>query len=127
MTAPVVVSRGSSQQGSNVTSHSVTIPSHSAGDLLIVVFATDGDPTLSTSSPGWSRLAHVVGGSDGRLGIFAKVATGSDALTVTTSDNEQSSHLSWVITGHGVTDVIADISVNTASGDTSSNITMPSI
>lgn len=121
MAAPTVSARSSSQTTSNSTSHVVTLPSHSAGELLVVAIATDGQPTI-TAPGGWTLVRQQQSGtSDGRAAIIAKVAaSGSETLTYTTSASEQTAELSWAISGHGVASAADLVALSTAtSGDVS--------
>lgn len=118
MAFPVVQARASGASGtSNVTSHSITLPSGVvAGDLLIVVFSSDGSPTVSTTSNGWVVLSQLVqSGLQTTGAVLSKRATGSDALTVTTSFLEQSSHISLRISDGAVRTVAS------ANGDSTNS------
>lgn len=85
----------------NVTSHPVTMPSGIvAGELLLVLFSTDGTPTCTDGSGLWTKLGQVNDAAvNCTAAIFHKIAAGSDTLTVTTSVGEQSSHISHRISG----------------------------
>lgn len=100
MAFPVVESRSSGATSTtNTTTHSITLPSGiQAGELLLVVFSVDGNPTC-TPSAGWSRLTPAANGSTVQGCILWKVAEGGDTLTITTSASEQSSHVSFRISG----------------------------
>lgn len=105
MAFPVVAARNSGRTtATNTTSHAITLPSGiSAGDLLVVVFACDGNPTISVdtgvSGSNWNALTQGANGSIVSSNVFWKIAEGGDALTLTTSASEQSSHVSLRITG----------------------------
>lgn len=75
--------------GTNATSHGpITLPSGIvAGELLVCLFAVDGSPTC-TASAGWDKLGQASYSTTVTGAVFWKVATGSDALTVTTSASE---------------------------------------
>lgn len=103
---PVVVGTGAaSSSTSNSTSHTITssIPSGETGNLLVVVFSVDGNPTVSTSSTGWTKLGQANNGSNVTGAVFWKMADGttsaSDPLVLTTSASEQSSHIVYRIRG----------------------------
>lgn len=88
----------------NTTSHAITLPSGIvAGNLLLVVFSVDGNPTCSAntaaSGTNWTKLGQSSNGSIVTGAIFWKIADGGDALTIDTSATEQSSHTSYRITG----------------------------
>lgn len=105
MAFPVVAARATGRTTTtNTSSHAITLPSGiTAGDLLVVVFACDGDPTISVdtgaSGGGWNALTQGANGSTVSSNVFWKIAAGGDALTLTTSAAEQSSHASFRITG----------------------------
>jgi hypothetical protein len=105
VTFPVVAARTPTNDVGNSFAHSIGLGSPSAGDLLIV-FATSSnangpyfiDPG---SGPNW----EVIGGGVGtniRLLTLAKLATGSDALTLHTVNSVRMSSTCYRITGHGL-------------------------
>lgn len=102
--APVVTGRASGVNGTDSTSHSVTLPTGVAtGELLVVVFSSDGAPTCSTASTGWMKVGQASDGTSAVTGaVFQKFATGSNSLSITTSASEQSSHVSFRISSGGV-------------------------
>jgi hypothetical protein len=100
--APVVQGRASAATTStDTTSHAITLPTSIAvGELLLVVFSVDGAPLVSVSSgTGWNFLGQRSNGATVTGAVFWKIATGSDALTLATSVAEQSSHVSFRISG----------------------------
>lgn len=105
MAFPVVAARASGRTtASDTTTHAITLPTGiSAGDLLVVVFACDGNPTISVntgvSGANWNALTQGAYSNNVRSNVFWKIAEGSDALTLTTPAGEQSSHVSLRITG----------------------------
>lgn len=102
-TYPTVESRNSGEETSATTSHTINMPSGiTAGDLLICVFTCDGGVT--TTPPGdWREAWDVSYSTDVTQAIFTKIAEGSDTLTVTTSASEESTHVTFRISGHGGT------------------------
>lgn len=105
MAFPVVEARATGRTtAANVTSHPITLPSGiTAGDLLLVVFSCDGNPTITVdtgaSGTGWNALTQGANTTVVSSNVFWKIAEGSDALTLTTSAGEQSSHASLRISG----------------------------
>lgn len=100
--APVVQGRATAQTTTtDTTSHTITLPSSvQVGELLLVVFSVDGAPIVSVGSgTGWNFLGQRSNGTTVTGAVFWKIATGSDALTVSTSVAEQSSHVSFRISG----------------------------
>jgi hypothetical protein len=64
----------------NAVNHLVAMPATvNAGDLLLVLFATDGAPTITTPS-GWDQLLHTNNGSV-RATAYTKVAIGTEGGT----------------------------------------------
>ncbi|HNR55182.1 MAG TPA: hypothetical protein PKJ19_08455, partial [Flavobacteriales bacterium] len=101
---PVVVATDNGvQSASNVTSHSISVPAGAVGDLLVTIFSVDGNPTVTTASSGWTKLDQSSYGTTVTGAIFWKMATGTtpaaDALSLTTSASERSSHVTYRIRG----------------------------
>lgn len=101
---PVVIAMGTgSESAADVSSHPISIPVGASGDLLVTVFSVDGNPTVSTSSSGWTLLGQASNGASVTGAIFWKLASGTtsaaDALSVTTSNNQRSSHVTYRIRG----------------------------
>lgn len=123
--ADVSVTGSDRTSASNTTSHAVTIPSGDVGDLLVVALAVDGAPTISintgASGAGWSRAGQASNSTTVTGDVFWKVAEGSDALTLTTSASEQSSHVVYRIKEFG-----AGVETSNANGS-STNSNPPSL
>lgn len=113
---------------SNITSHTVTLPEHVAGDLLVVAAGADGAPTFGTPS-GWTLLSYVQGGEgDNPLAVFGRIATSSsESLTFSTSAGEAVRWLTWSITGHGVLPDLSNILSASARGDEREFVTAPTV
>lgn len=92
------------------TSFSVTISGAEVGDRILVGFVNDNATnTASTSSTGWSSLGTEDQGTttNHRLTVFSKAAaTGSDTLTVATSETQEGSWDIVVLEGNGGTPTI---------------------
>ncbi|MGI9293521.1 MAG: hypothetical protein ACR2PS_06015, partial [Pseudomonadales bacterium] len=104
MASPTVATRNFSGNTTNTTSHSVSLPSGlTSGDLLIVCFTCDSTGETITDPTGWTLIT---GTNLSAQGITSKawyrVSDGGEGatLTVTTAGSEQSSHVSYRITGH---------------------------
>ena len=105
MTAPTITSYGAGGNSTNVTSHSITLPtSITVGKRIVVVFSVDGAPTVSidtgVSGSNWSIVGQasqssVVGA------IISKIAEGSDVLTLTTTAGEQATWISMQVDSDG--------------------------
>jgi len=109
----------------NTTSHAITLPSSIvAGELLLVHFAVDGNPTVSintgVSGNNWTILGQASNSNVVTGAIIYKVAEGSDVLTLTTSASEQSSHTCYAITG------ASGVVTGTSSNGSSTNSDPPS-
>jgi hypothetical protein len=120
MAPPVVAARATGRTTTtNTLTHDITMPSGiTAGDLLIVVFATDGNPTCT--AVGWTLLGQAGDGSGVCVGaVFWKVAAGGDTCTIATTTMEQSSHVTLRITG-------GDTPTGTSTGGSSTNSNPPS-
>lgn len=128
-TAPAIAERSSGGTSTTDTdTHPVTLPSTTnPGDLIVVVFSADQNPTVdvntSVSGNNWRKLGQASQGSDVTGAIFWKIAEGSDALTVTTSNNQQSTHICFRITGVMIN--ATDFSGTSATGS-STNANPPS-
>jgi hypothetical protein len=100
--APVVEGRNDgASEAVAVTTHPITLPSSvQVGELLLVVFSSDGAPTMFVDSgSGWNFLGQRSNGSTVTGGVFWKIADGSDSLTVGTNAAQETSHISFRISG----------------------------
>jgi hypothetical protein len=128
MAFPAVGTVSGANQSTATTQHSITLPgSISAGDLLLVVFAgrwRSTDSAYVASGTAWRTLGVSPYGGAIQLGIaaFAKIADGSDALTIGTTSAVLSCHRCYRITGHGSTVTISSVATG-ASG----NINPPTV
>lgn len=87
------------------TEHTVNLPANiSAGNLLLVFFASDEVPTI-TFPEGWTQLFQEVNATCIKFGAWYRIADGEEGatITVTTSASEQSAHTSYRITGYSGT------------------------
>lgn len=97
---PVVVGAISGSQNSDASSHAISIPAGEEDDLLVVVFSVDGNPTVTVGSgTGWTQLGQQSNSTTVTGAIYYKMADGTDALTLSTSANEQSTHITYRIRG----------------------------
>jgi hypothetical protein len=99
---PAVQATNTSGHSSNVTSHTVNLPTGiNAGDLLIVFFSCDGNETVTWPTvDGWASIFNQTNANT--LDIGYKIADGTEGSTITvgTGTTEQSAHISYRITGH---------------------------
>jgi len=99
MTFPTIETTSQNSTAAS-TSHAITLPSGiSTGDLLLLFFATDGDNTI-TNWDSFTQLGQADDGKDIFFSIGYRIATGSDACTLTTSVSEPGSHVVYRISGH---------------------------
>lgn len=97
MVAPVIASKSSRTEISNVTSLTLTAPSGIAdGDVLLIVIALDGDPTAFVNQSGggaWVQISPVNGDkapvSRATLYVIYKIASGEAGNYTTTWTNAQ--------------------------------------
>lgn len=129
MAFPTVQTRAANRTTTtNTTSHAITLPTGiTAGDVLVVVFSTDGSPTVSVntgvSGTNWNTIGQASNGTIVTGAVFWKIAEGSDALTLTTSASEQSSHVSLRISG---ANVVSGTSANGSSTNSNPPLHTPS-
>lgn len=102
------------------TSHAVSLPaSIVAGEKLIAIFACDAGETVDTPS-GWTKAVDTASAQT-RLAIYTRTASGSDSLTVTTSDVTESAHVSLrVVTNN-------DIEMSAVTGGSDVNPNPPTL
>ncbi len=102
--SPTVQDTANSAQTSNTDTHTVSLPSNiSAGDLLIVFFAVDANPTITwPTADGWGVIFSQANGNVNKLEIGYKIADGTEgaSITITTDSTQNSAHIANRITGH---------------------------
>jgi len=117
MTTPVVESVASSNEGSNVTTHTVTMPSGVvSGDLLVALLAVDGTPVITFS--GWTQLWDDSQGTAVQGAGYYRVSDGTEGAdeTFTTDASQQSAHVVLRISGdNGVPEAPASAGGNNSS------------
>lgn len=99
---PVIAGTNGSTEQTDTNTHTVNLPSSiSSGDLLIVFFSVDGNPSTTTWPAGWTQLFSDIQGSSDVFSAYYKIANGSEgaSISVSTSDAERSAHQSFRITG----------------------------
>lgn len=108
MTAPTYQSTTVTDFGSDSTNHSANMPATvNAGDLLLALVATDGNPTITTPS-GWTLLLSVPSSIEPAFGLYGKVAAGTEGGTtvnwVTSASERGSIHILRVSSWFGSLD-----------------------
>lgn len=89
------------QSAADVSSHSIFLPKAAKGDILLVIFTSDGNPTVSVNTTGsggnWNKLGQAFNGNNVTGAVFWKIAEGSDLLVLTTSSTQRSSFIAYSI------------------------------
>ena len=131
MAFPQVASITETSFGTNATAHLVAMPvTVDANDLLLVLFANDGDATVTTPV-GWTVLSSTASGTEARFSTYAKDADGTeDGTTVdfVTSATEKAAAQCYRITGWQDSGTITnDVEVGTAATGTDTDPDSPSL
>lgn len=115
MTFATVSGRATGERNTESTTHPITLPSGVAvGELLLVIVSIDGNPTLGYTGDDW-RFYTLPQSTNVTGAVFYKRATGNDDLTVTTSANERSTHISYRIAGASMPWVVSAAGSSTNS------------
>jgi hypothetical protein len=131
MAFPTVATTNTSRQDTNSLTHTVNLPaSIASGNLLLVFFACDGNTTAEVTTPasGWSTLfTQNVLADTAFLKVFYRFANGAEGgtIVITTGATEQSTHISYRITGAHASEVPAFSS--TRPGASNANPDPPSL
>ena len=118
--------------GTEVTAHNVPMPaSIVAGDLLIVLFTSDGNAAVTTPA-GWTVLFNSTNGTNVRFSGFAKVAVGTETGTnvnfQTATAVEASAQVCHIARTSWTGPTIADgVRVGTAATGASTTINPPNV
>jgi hypothetical protein len=129
MTAPTVRAYASPTNGTDAApAKTVNQPAGvQTGDLLIAFAGGDGT-TAFTASPGngWTRLTADTATSS-VFSIYAKIASGTDALSIAAQNNQDYSVVMVAVTTgtHGVTNVSTDLVIPTTATGTTGNADPP--
>ncbi len=103
MAFPQVATVNGGNEPTDVTNHTVNLPSGIvSGDLLLVFFTTDGTGVVVTFPGGWTLIVNLTPNSGlvGRAYFRRADGTEGATITVTTDLANQSAHTSYRITGH---------------------------
>lgn len=99
---PEVLSRDTSVETGEETSHSVDMPATvDAGDLLVIIFGTEDGSSIAFGT--FTEIFDEDSAGAAKLGIAYKQADGTEdggTETVTTGATTQSAHIVYRITGH---------------------------
>lgn len=132
MSFPTVSARQTGASTGSATSHAITLPTHAANDLILVMVGFDGihDATVNTgsSSVGWSSLntaKHGVGGlaSSQVTGswLWLRAASASETLTLTTSSNTVCAWSALAFTPGALLEVKAPTGTSITGSSTNAN------
>lgn len=121
---PVVAARsGGSQTTTFNTAQPITLPSHSAGNLLLVFIAMQAAQTTSTSQSGWTKIGEVT--NDCTMAVWAGISgVAQTPLTINTSASSATGHTSYTVSNWS--GQISDIGFASATG-TSTNMNPPNL
>lgn len=125
MAVPVVATTLTTNSESYVSSHAVDLPSHSEGDLLLMVFnlSTARTPTVSD----WTQLFSLGNGAQVLSG-YAKKAGASEGATKTVTLNASSGLIASVSVITGAEDIaVTPIVAGSASGASGASQVAPEI
>jgi hypothetical protein len=124
MTFPTINARTSSESASNTGTHSVSLGSPSAGELIVVISSFDDtpdfifpDPAVSGTKWHSSGIVYEPGGFSLASIVHWKVAEGSDVLTLLSESLEQCSHFAIRISGHASAVAFASAGGNSTNAD----------
>ncbi len=103
MAFPSVDATSTSTEGTDTTAHTITLPSSLAGDLLVVIFASESDNTISDWD-GFTSIFAVNRGTTAHLSVAYMEATSASvpgtSIGITTGSTESSVHIAYKISGH---------------------------
>lgn len=123
MAFPQVGSTAVTASFTSGTSHDADLPaSISSGDLLVILSAFDGSPTVTAPS-GWTKLKQLANG-DGNMVLAANIkkadGTEGSTATITTSASENGVHVAYRITDWSgdINDVEVSSGAQKAAGTT---------
>lgn len=100
---PVIADTNTSVVSTNETSHTMDLPPNiSSGDLLLLVFASDGGAGGITWPAGYTEFKEFAQDTNVTLSLAYRQADGTEGatITVTTGGAQQTSHGAYRITGH---------------------------
>lgn len=123
MAFPTVEAVNGGNEGLDTINHTVNLPAGiNAGDLLLVFFCADGNPTI-TFPAGWTPLFQTAYGA--KFGCWRRVADGGEGATinVTTSSSERSAHTSYRVTGYSGTPEVGTTTVGDSTAPNPSSLT----
>ncbi len=106
----VIESTALTEPTTALTDHPITMPAGIAvGDLILVVFAVDTDPTVSidtgVSGSNWTIEGSLATSNKVTGTVVWKIAEGSDALELDTSGSEHGAAVAYRISGADEVDV----------------------
>lgn len=125
MASPTVGSTATTNLGT-ASSHAINLPSHSEGDLLLMVLQEGSSRTATVST--WTEITGRTQTGAGSLRAWAKMAgAGGEGDTKTVSWDNTTAIMACVTAISGAADFAATPIVGGATGGTAANIIAPSI
>jgi len=126
-TYPTVSASGSGNSGANATQHTITLPTHAAGDSLLVFFCNDGSATVSGGAgAAFSKQDDKQTGTAARLTTWKFTATAAGhTLRLDTSASEASAYVAYVISAGSYDPSATGFAKGTAASGTSANPNPP--
>ena len=119
-TGPTVAASNTTNATSSSSGLSINLPSGVATGDLLMAFAANDTSVSWSASVGWEKIDDGANGSAVQGACWARIATGSDALTITGEANDIAVvTLRIPAAQHGVTDVTAIAKGTAATGSSS--------
>lgn len=127
---PVIVTQNSKSGTSLGSNNSMNMPSGiQAGDLLLAFVSENQGGTSITASSGWTSVGqnqHFAGGTNMRSAVFAKIAVGSDTLSLSGA-TEDFACIVLRIVQHSVTSISTDIRKSASTNLSGTSFTPASV
>lgn len=97
---PRVTGHSCGRSTADSTSVAASLPTSTAGRLLLLLVASDGVPTITVD--GWTKVGQVSEGtSQVSLALFTKIAEGGDTATIELTASEIVTYKAWEIADAG--------------------------
>lgn len=126
---PIVGASNAGNSGANVTQNALTVPSHSAGDRMLALFASDSADAVSigASSGLWTNFFSGISTTVCRLNFFYRdVAASGETLRIDTATAQGASWILYRI-NKGTFDPATAPAIGTISTGASANPDPPSL
>jgi hypothetical protein len=124
---PVVGATTQGNSGANASQHTITLPSHSTGDLLLVLFTNDGNASLTIGvGTNWQAEGGTNGTALRHTTLWKVAQSASETLRIDSSAGEGSAYVCYRI-NTGSFDANTDPAFGTRATGASANPNPPSI